>query len=269
MTEAYLVDSHCHLDFPDYEGEREAVIARARAAGVGAMLTIGTGLDRFDGMRAIAESHEGIWCTVGVHPHEAGRGEAAPAPERLMALAAHPEVVGIGETGLDFHYRNSNRETQQTSFRNHLAAARESGLPVVVHTRDSDPETIAILHQESANSPPDRPLRGLIHCFSSNREFAEKALEIGFYISISGIITFDGAQALRETVHGLPMERILVETDAPYLAPVPERGKRNEPAFVAHTAARVAEIMEVTPREFAEVTTDNFFRLFKKARRPA
>lgn len=261
----FLVDSHCHLDFRDFEGELDDVVTRAHEAGVGTMVTICTHLSRFDGVRAIAERYENIWCSVGVHPHEAdAEGEAATV-EALVKLAADPLVVGIGETGLDYYYEHSARDRQQASFRNHIAAARETGLPLIVHTRDADEDTVEILTEEYRKGP----FKGLIHCFSTSPYMAEKALEIGFSISLSGIITFKAAEALRETVRTLPLDRLLVETDSPYLAPVPKRGKRNEPSFVAHTSQMLAELKGVGMDELARVTTDNFFRLFDKATRPA
>jgi len=261
----FLVDSHCHLDFRDFEGELDDVVARARDAGVGTMVTICTHLSRFEGVRAIAERYENIWCSAGVHPHEAdAEGEAATV-EALVSLAADPLVVGIGETGLDYYYEHSSRERQQASFRNHIAAARETGLPLIVHTRDADEDTAEILLEEYRKGP----FKGLIHCFSTSSFMAEKAIEIGFSISLSGIITFKAAESLRETVRALPLDRLLIETDAPYLAPVPKRGKRNEPSFVAHTGALLAELKQVGMEELARATTDNFFRLFDKAERPA
>jgi len=259
-----LIDSHCHLDFPELASDEAGVLARARTAGVAAMLTIGTRLDQFERVRAIAERHENIWCSVGVHPHEA-KEEGQRTPDRLVEAAGHAKVIGIGETGLDFYYEHSPRDRQAEVFRVHAAAARATGLPLIVHTRDADPETIRILQEEVAKGP----LTGVIHCFSTGRELAEKALEFGFYISLSGIITFKNAGTLREIVRDLPLDRILVETDAPYLAPVPYRGRRNEPAYVAATAAAVAALKGVEPDELAAVTTDNFFRLFAKATRPA
>jgi TatD DNase family protein len=256
-----LVDSHCHLDFPDFAAEREAVIARARAAGVATMLTISTRLDQFPGVRAIAEADPDIWCSVGAHPHEAADHEAVTAAG-LAALAAHPRVVGIGETGLDFHYDHSPHAVQECVFRAHIAAARQSGLPLIVHARAADDAVARILAEERAGA-------GVLHCFSSGRALAEMALALGFYISISGIVTFRNADDLRAIVRDVPLDRLLVETDAPYLAPVPYRGRRNEPAFVAATAAAVAALKGVAPDELAAVTTDNFFRLFAKARRPA
>ena len=256
-----LVDSHCHLDFSDFAEEREAIISRARSAGVETMLTISTRLDEFQGVRAIAEAHDGIWCSVGVHPHEA-KDHADLAPQELVALAAHWKVVGIGETGLDFHYDLSPRDLQERVFRAHIGASRETGLPLIIHAREADREVAHILDEE-------RPPPGVMHCFSSGRALAEAALALGFYISISGIVTFRNAADLRAIVRDLPLDRLLVETDAPYLAPVPYRGKRNEPAFVAATAAAVAELKGIELQHLAEMTSANFFRLFDKAGRSA
>src|SRR5215469_4004464 len=256
-----LVDSHCHLDFPDFAAERDAVIARARAAGVGSMLTICTRLDQFAGVRAIAEAHDGIWCSVGAHPHEAA-DHASLLADQLLAAADHSKVVGIGETGLDFHYDLSPRDIQERVFRSHIAASRASGLPLIIHAREADREIARTLEEE-------RPPPGVMHCFTSGRELAEAALALGFYISISGIVTFRNAEDLRAIVRDLPLDRLLVETDAPYLAPVPYRGKRNEPAFVAATATAVAALKGVDPEQLAAVTSDNFFRLFGKAGRSA
>jgi TatD DNase family protein len=256
-----LVDSHCHLDFADFAAERDAVINRARAAGVGTMVTICTRLDEFPGVRAIADAYDDIWCSVGSHPHEAADHAGIGAAE-FAELAAHPRVVGIGESGLDFHYDHSPRDVQERVFRAHIAASRASGLPLIVHAREADAEIAGILREEGASS-------GVLHCFSSGRALAEAALDLGFYISISGIVTFRNAEDLRAIVRDVPLHRLLVETDAPYLAPVPYRGRRNEPAYVAATAAAVAALKGVEPAELAAVTTDNFFRLFAKARRPA
>ena len=255
-----LVDSHCHLDFAEFAEERDAVVARAHAAGVGTMLTIGTRLDEFPGVRAIAEAYPDIWCSVGVHPHEAADHAALTAPG-LAALAAHPRVVGIGETGLDYHYDHSPREVQERVFRTHIAASRESGLPLIIHAREADDAVARVLRDE-------RPPPGVLHCFSSGRTLAEAALELGFYISLSGIVTFKNAEELRAIVRDVPLERLLVETDAPYLAPVPYRGRRNEPAYVAATANAVAALKGLEPEELAAATTANFFRLFGKATRP-
>ncbi len=258
-----LVDSHCHLDFPDFAEDFDEMLARARSADVGTLVTICTHLSRAASILDLAERHDGVFASVGVHPHEAAEeGVATPAP--LLRLARHDKVVGIGETGLDYHYEYSPREAQQESFRAHIAASRESGLPLIVHSREADEDTVAMLQEAHREGP----LPGLIHCFTASREVADAALEIGFYISISGIVTFKNAVDLREIARDIPEDRLLVETDAPYLAPAPHRGKRNEPAFVAHTAAALAELRGVSPAALAASTTDNFYRLFYKARRP-
>jgi TatD DNase family protein len=255
-----LVDSHCHLDFPDFAPEREAVIDRAFAAGIGTMLTICTRLDQFAGVEAIAESDPRIWCSVGAHPHEAA-DHAELLIDQLVVLAAHPRVVGIGETGLDFHYDLSPRDLQEQVFRTHIAASRATGLPLIIHAREADGEIAAILADE-------KPPPGVLHCFTGGRALAEAAVTLGFYISISGIVTFRNAEDLRAIVRDLPLDRLLVETDAPYLAPVPYRGKRNEPAFVTATAAAVATLKGIEPEALAAATTENFFRLFAKAPPP-
>ena len=257
-----LVDSHCHLDFDDFEGERDDVVARARAAGIKGMLTICTRLSDAGKIRAIAAAHDGVWCTVGIHPHEAKHAAGVTAAE-LMALSEPAEVVGIGESGLDFYYGHSPRDIQETVFRTHIQAARETGLPIIVHTRDADSDTVRILAQEQGRGA----FAGVIHCFSAGAEVARCALDHGMYISFSGIVTFKNAEGVRAVARDVPLERLLVETDAPYLAPVPVRGKRNEPAFTAHTAAYVAEIKGLGPIELARATTDNFFTLFRKANR--
>ncbi len=257
-----LIDSHCHLDFPELTADESGVLARARTAGVGGMLTIGTRLDQFERVRAIAERHDNVWCSVGVHPHEA-KEEGQRTPDRLIEATRHPKVVGIGETGLDFHYDHSPRDEQAESFRAHIAASRQTGLPLIVHTRNADAETGYMLEEEYGKGA----FPGLIHCFSSGRAVAERALALGLYISISGIVTFKAAEDLRAIVRDVPLDRLLVETDAPYLAPIPKRGKTNEPAFVAHTAAKVAELKGVSLAELEAATTDNFFRLFTKAER--
>jgi TatD DNase family protein len=256
-----LVDSHCHLDFPDFAADMPGVLARARAAGIGHMLTIGTHLSRFAGVRAVAEEAEDIHCTVGVHPHEA-EGETLSSPDVLLKESTHPKVVGFGETGLDFYYNNAPRERQTGNFRIHIAAARMAGLPIVVHTRDAEDDTIAILNEEYAKGA----FTGVIHCFTGTSKLARAALDLGFFISVSGIATFKKAADLRATLAEVPLDRLLVETDAPYLAPQPLRGKRNEPAFVVHTAAMLAELKGIAPETLADATTANFFRLFAKTK---
>jgi TatD DNase family protein len=257
-----LVDSHCHLDFPEFADDLAGVMARAGAAGVGMCVTICTRLSKFDQVLAVAERFDNVYCSVGVHPHEA-ENEGQRTAGRLIELAAHPKVVGIGETGLDFYYDRSPRDLQAASFRAHIAAARETGLPLIVHSRDADAETADILADEMGKGA----YPGLMHCFSSGAELAEKAVELGLYISLSGIATFRTAEALREIARAVPRDRLLVETDAPFLAPVPHRGKRNEPAFVADTAAVVAGLHGLTTDALAALTTDNFFRLFTRADR--
>lgn len=262
-----LVDSHCHLDFPDYGPDMEQVIRRARMQGVSTMLTISTKLSTFPAVRAVAESHEDIYCSVGIHPHEAeseGEGGTAADTAKLIALAEHPKVVGIGETGLDYYYDHSPRDIQARSFRAHIAAARETGLPLIVHARDADDDMAAILREEYGQGA----FTGLLHCFSSSQALAEAALALGLSISFSGIVTFKNAASVRATAQMVPLDRLLVETDAPYLAPVPHRGKRNEPAFVAHTAAVVAELRGMNAEDLANASTANFFRLFAKAQPP-
>lgn len=258
-----LVDSHCHLDFADFGDEIDDVVARARAAGVGTMVSISTHLSRFDGVRAVAERFDDVWCSVGVHPHHAGE-EGQDDPNRLIEMAAHPRVVGIGESGLDYYYDRSPRDRQQTSFRAHIAAARETGLPLIVHARDADEDTAAILRDEVGKGA----FTGVMHCFSSGRGLAEAALELGMYVSFSGILTFKNAQELREIARDVPDDRLLVETDAPFLAPVPNRGKRNEPSFVVHTAEALADVKGMAVADLHTLTSDNFFRLFARAARP-
>jgi TatD DNase family protein len=259
-----LVDSHCHLDFKDFEGELDDVVARAGAAGVGTMVSISTHLSKFEGVKAVAERFDNVWCSVGVHPHQAGE-EGLDSPDRLVELAQHPRVVGIGESGLDYYYDNSPRDRQQISFRAHIEAARETGLPLIVHARDADEDAADIMRDEMEKGA----YTAVMHCFSSGRGLAEAALEMGMYISFSGILTFKNAQELRDIARDVPEDRILVETDSPFLAPIPNRGKRNEPSFVAHTAEVLAEVRGMELNALETATTDNFFRLFSRAQRPA
>ena len=259
-----LVDSHCHLDYPDLQRDFSGVMARAKSAGVETMLAIGTKLRDFDAVRAIAEANENVFCTVGIHPHEAANERTAA--DALLALADHPKIVGIGETGLDYFYEKSPREAQAENFRAHMRAAHASGLPLVVHTRDADADTADLLNWAHRELPGTV---GVLHCFTSSLELAQKAIDLGFYISISGIVTFKNAEDLRATVRALPIERLLVETDSPYLAPVPKRGKPCEPSYVLHTAAFVADLKGVGLPELAKATSDNFYRLFSRAKRPS
>ena len=259
-----LVDSHCHLDFKDFDADRDDVLARAKAAGVDLMVTISTKITEAEKIIKLAETSEALVCSIGIHPHEAGREPETNAAQ-LVALAKHEKVVGIGETGLDYFYEHSPRDAQQRNFRAHIEASRKSRLPLIVHARDADEDTADILEDEMGKG--EYP--GLIHCFTAGPELARRALDIGFYISISGIVTFKNATDLRETIKAVPFERLLVETDAPFLAPVPHRGKRNEPSFVADTAAMLAELKGVSTEELARITSDNFFTLFSKAKRPS
>ncbi len=254
-----LVDSHCHLDYPQF-ADLDATVARARDAGVGHMLTIGTSMAGFADVLAVAEACDDIFCTVGVHPHSADK-EPLVSVAQLLKAADHPKVVGFGETGLDYFYEHSPRAVQQQSFRLHITAAREAHLPVVIHTRDADDDTLQILRQEMQRGA----FTGLIHCFSASADFAKEVVEMGLYISVSGIITFKKSDALRTTVAHVPLDKLLVETDAPYLAPAPHRGQANEPAFVRLTAEKLAELQAVDFTTIMQNTTDNFWRLFTKA----
>lgn len=257
-----LVDSHCHLDFPDFAGQTDAIVARAVENGVGMMQTICTHISKFSQVLAVAERYGNVYASVGIHPHEAG--VESVTTEELVAHAQHPKVIGIGETGLDYFYEHSPREKQQQSFRIHIAAARETGCPLIVHSRDADEDTVEILADETKKGV----FPFLIHCFSSGDFLAQRSLELGGYISLSGILTFKKSEDLRRIAKDVPLEKCLVETDAPYLAPVPHRGKTNEPAFTRHTAECLAELKGISYDEVARVTTDNFFRLFTKAERP-
>ena len=259
-----LVDHHCHLDFPQFADDRSGLVARAKAAGVGTMVTISTRIRRFDEIKAIAESHPDIWCSVGTHPHQADEERGITTAE-IVKLAQHPKVVAIGEAGLDYYYKHGTPAAQAEGFRAHIAAARETGLPLEIHTRDADEDTLAILREEHAKGA----FPAILHCFTGGRELALRAVDLGLYVSFSGVVSFKKSEALRTIANEVPLDRILVETDAPFLAPEPHRGRTNEPAFVAHTAAALAMARGIPAAEFAAATTDNFFRLFKKAKRPA
>ncbi|MFO1118353.1 MAG: TatD family hydrolase [Beijerinckiaceae bacterium] len=254
-----LIDTHCHLDFPDFAPERDAVVARAKAAGIGRLITISTRVDHFRDYAAIAEAYADVFCTVGTHPHNAHLEPEASAAQ-IVELASHPKCVGIGEAGLDYHYDRAPRETAQRVFRAHIQAARDSGLPLVIHTRDAEDDTAKILEEEMGKGA----FKALLHCFTGSRDLAERALALGLYISFSGVVTFKNSQELRDIARDAPLDRLLVETDAPFLAPVPYRGKRNEPAFVAETARVVAEARGASAAEIAAATTANALRLFAK-----
>ena len=259
-----LVDSHCHLDFPDFAPELEAVVARAEAAGVGRMVTISTRVRRHAQVLAIAERFPNVTCSVGTHPHHAHE-ELDITAEELIARAQHPKVVAIGEAGLDYHYDNSPRAAQEQGFRTHIAAARTTQLPLVIHAREADEDTARILEEEMGKGP----FPAVLHCYTGGPELARRAIALGHSISFTGIVTFKNSGALREIAESLPADRFLVETDAPYLAPLPHRGKRNEPAYVVEVAKVLAEVRGVSADEIARQTTENFFRLFSKVPRTA
>lgn len=261
MTLPEIVDSHCHLDFPDFEGELPRIIDAARAAGVRRMVTICTRLKNEPRVRAIAEAHDGVFYAAGTHPMSAAE-EPMATLDGLIALAAHPKFVGIGETGLDYHYTADSAEVQKTSLRIHIRAAQETGLPLIIHSRAADDDMAQILTEGFR----EKPYACVMHCFSSSAELARATLNLGFYLSMSGIATFPKSQELRDIFAAAPLDRILLETDSPYLAPVPYRGKRNEPAYTAFTAKTGAQLFGLTEAEFAAATTANFDRLFRKAR---
>lgn len=254
-----LVDSHCHLNFPEFTADMPAVLKNMRDNGVGHAMCIGVTLEKFPEVLSIAEAYDNIYATVGIHPDNEGVEEADV--DRLVALADHPKVVGIGETGLDYFRLTGDLEWQRERFRTHIRAAITSDRPLVIHTRNAAADTIRIMREEGA----DR-VGGVMHCFTESQEVAEQAMELGFYISLSGIVTFKNAAALKEVARSIPLERMLVETDSPYLAPIPYRGKTNQPAYVRYVAEHVAELRGITLDEVAAATTQNFFRLFKRAR---
>ncbi|MEM7777085.1 MAG: TatD family hydrolase [Pseudomonadota bacterium] len=259
-----LIDHHCHLDFPQLAEDRAGVIARAHAAGVGLMVTICTRVARFDTIRAVAEENETVFCSVGTHPHYADE-ELDVTPEQLARLAEHPKVVAIGEAGLDYHYQKSSPDGQADGFRRHIAAARMTGLPLEIHSRDAEADTAEILESEAANGA----FPAVLHCYTGGMDLAMRAVALGLYVSFSGVISFKKSDELRAVARAVPLDRILVETDAPYLAPVPYRGKTNEPAYVVHTAQALADARGLPISEVAAATTDNFFRLFQKVPREA
>lgn len=256
-----LIDSHCHLNYKGLVEDQQAVLSRARAAGVGAFLNISTRASEWDAVIGLAERESDVMASVGIHPHEADLHPDVQT-ETLVEKAKHPRVIGIGESGLDYYYDHSDRERQRQSFRSHIAAARETGLPLIVHTRDAEDDTYAILEDEMGKGA----YPALIHCFTASQDFADKVLALGLSISISGIVTFKNARALQEVAKSVPADRLLVETDAPFLAPVPHRGRPCEPAFVADTARFLAELRGESFEELAGATTANFYRLFAKAK---
>lgn len=259
-----LIDHHCHLDFPQFADDLSGVIARARAAGVGAMATISTRISKFDTYRQIAEAHDEIYFSIGTHPHNAHEELDVPISE-IVRLAEHPKCVAVGEAGLDYYYQNSPREAQAEGFRKHIAAARETGLPLEIHAREADEDTAAILEEETNKGR----FPAVLHCFTGGPDLAKRAIDLGLYISFSGVLTFKKSDELRKIAASVPLEQVLVETDAPYLAPVPFRGKTNEPAYVVNTAEALAAARGISFEEVALATTENFFRLYTKAVRPA
>jgi TatD DNase family protein len=256
-----LIDSHCHLDFPEFAGDLSGVVGRARAAGVEKLITINTRVQRFPALLALAERFDNVFCSVGTHPHNSGEpDEDGITADTLVSLSRHSRVVAIGEAGLDYFYDKSPRETQARGLRTHIEAARVTGLPIVIHARDADEDMASLLEDEYAKGP----FTGVLHCFSSGPELARRGLAIGLYLSFSGILTFKSAANVQEAARLAPADRILVETDAPYLAPGKYRGKTNEPAFVVETAARLAELRGISREELAMITTANAHRLFSK-----
>jgi TatD DNase family protein len=254
-----LVDSHCHLDFPDFAEDLDAIVARAEAAGVGRIITISTRVRRLPALLAIAERFPNVYCSVGTHPHHADEEDGIPVDE-LVDLTRHPKVVALGEAGLDYFYEQGSRDAQARGFRAHIAAARLTGLPLVIHTREADDDCGRILEEEMAKGA----FRAVLHCYTGGRELAMKAISLGLSISFTGILTFKKSQALRDLVAELPADRIMVETDAPYLAPGKFRGKRNEPSYVVETAKVLADTRGVSLAELSRQTTENFFHLFSK-----
>jgi TatD DNase family protein len=254
-----LIDSHCHLDFEALAGDLNGVLSRARAAGVDGVVTISTWVDKFAEIAAIAEAHENVWCSVGTHPHNADQ-ELHIESADLVRLSAHPKCVAIGEAGLDYFYDNAPREAQATGLRRHIAAARTTGLPLVIHSRAADADMISVLEQEAEQGA----FPFVLHCFTGGAELAQRGLALGGYVSFSGIITFKNAEEIREVAKAVPADRYLVETDAPYLAPIPHRGQSNEPGFVRHTAEKLAEIRGIELERLSAETTANFGRLFAK-----
>ncbi len=258
-----VVDSHCHLDYEGLEERLPQVLDHAEAAGVGLMVSIGTRVRKFEKLLRIAEENGNIYCTIGTHPHNAHE-ELDITVADLVGFAQHPKVVGIGEAGLDYHYDLSPRSAQEQGFRTHIAAARETGLPLVIHAREADDDIARILEEEMLKGS----FKPLLHCFTASMELARRGLAVGAYISFSGILTYKSAENLREVARIVPLERVLVETDSPYLSPVPFRGKTNEPAFVVKTLQQLALTKAMTMNDMAQATNDNFFRLFSKIPRP-
>jgi len=263
MTSPKLIDRHCHIDRREFADDLDGTIARAKAAGVGIMVNISTRIRKFAEVQALIEKYDCVYGSVGTHPHNAHEELDIPVSE-IVRLSRHPKIIAIGEAGLDYFYKHSTPAAQAEGFRKHIGAARETGLPLEIHTRDADADTLAMLREEHKNGP----FPAILHCFTGGRELALGALDLGLYVSFSGVITFKKSQALRDIAREVPLDRLFVETDAPFLAPEPYRGKRNEPAYVAHTAEVLAEVKGVSLATLAKATTDNFYRFFAKAKRP-
>ena len=262
MADTEIIDSHAHLDYPHLAGDLPDVLARANVAGVSHVITIGVKLSTSDAPKRIAETFDNVWCSVGIHPHEAGNEADSCNIDAIKAAADHPKCVAIGEAGLDYFYNYGKTDQQAASFRAQIAAAREMRLPIIVHSRDADDDMAAILEEEMQRGD----FRGVMHCFSSGQTLAQRALDVGFYISFSGILTFNKSSELQQIAADIPLDRLLVETDSPYLAPKPHRGKSNEPAFTAHTLAKLAEIRGLSVAEMAKITRQNTAKLFSKMR---
>ena len=259
-----FVDHHCHIDRHEFKNDLDGVVARANAAGVGVMVNISTRIRRFADVQAVIERYDSVYGSVGTHPHQADEELDIPVAE-IVRLSQHPKIVAIGEAGLDYFYKHSTPAAQAEGFRNHIAAARETGLPLEIHTREADVDTLAILKDEHAKGA----FPAVLHCFTGGRELAMRAVDMGLMVSFSGVITFKKSEALRDIAREVPLDRLLIETDAPFLAPDPYRGKLNEPAYVVHTAATLADVKGISLAELGAATTENFFRYYTKAKRPA
>ena len=256
-----FIDSHCHLDFPDYAEGASEIVRRANEKGVKYMMSISTHISKFTAIAAIAEQNENVFCSLGVHPHHAAELEEQFTENDMQALAKHPKVVGIGECGLDYHYNYAPKDVAEQVFRKQIRVCLETGLPLIVHTREAEEDTVQVIESERAGAP----LKVLLHCFSSSEKLADRGLELGYFFSFSGIVTFKKSLEVQAAAKKVPLERMLIETDAPFLAPPPYRGKRNEPAYVIHVAEKIAELKDISLREVADQTTKNFFSIFNKA----